>query len=186
MSTLRFDFTQGATRADIERQLCVQLGDVAWAQLEEQAGRAGVPNRHHHGIVEVNSTIDALDPAAVPQAVREDMRAVYGILARAEAQVHGCEVEKTHFHEVGEGERIRNTLLICLAMRACGADSIEATCVQTGSGQVECAHGLMDIPAPATAASLATGIPVCAEKLPGELCTPTSAAIIKHFVDSSQ
>ena len=181
MTTLHLDFTQGATRSDIVRQVRAHLGDDAWKALQEQAEQAGIPDGHHHGIVEVMATIDAAD---VPSDVREDMRAVYGILATAEAQVHGCEVEQTHFHEVGEGTRIRNTLLICLALRACGADRIEATPVQTGSGQVECAHGLMDIPAPATAAILETGIPTCAEKLPGELCTPTSAAIIKHFVDA--
>lgn len=181
MTTLHFDFTQGATRADIVRQVRAHLDDAAWADLQEQADRSGIPDGHHHGIAEVMASIDAAD---VPPETREDMHGVYTILAAAEAQVHGCTVEETHFHEVGEGTRIRNTLLICLAVRACGADRIEATPVQTGSGQVECAHGLMDIPAPATAAILATGIPVCADKLPGELCTPTSAAIIKHFVDA--
>ena len=181
MTTLHLDLTQGATRSDIVRQVRAHLGDEAWADLQQQVARAGIPDGHHHGITEVMASIDAAD---IPSGAREDMRAVYGILAAAEAQVHGCTIEQTHFHEVGEGARIRNTLLICLALRACGADTIEATPVQTGSGQVECAHGLMDIPAPATAAILSTGIPVCADKLPGELCTPTSAAIIKHFVDA--
>ena len=100
--------------------------------------------------------------------------------------MHGCAIDETHFHEVGNGEAIFNTLLICSAFAYLHPDHVAATSVQTGSGQVECAHGLMDIPAPATAAILATGIPVCDEKLPGELCTPTSAAIIKHFVDEFQ
>ena len=180
MATMHFDFTQGATRGDIERQLRERLGDEMWESLQQQVKAAGVPDGHHHGIAEVNATIDALE---VPQDVREDMHGVYAILAQAEAQVHGCAVDHTHFHEVGEGARIRNTLLICLAMRACKAERITATPVQTGSGQIECAHGLMDIPAPATAAILSTGIPVCADKLEGELCTPTSAAIIKYYVE---
>ena len=183
MGSLHFDFTEGARRADIERQLRERLGDERWAKLAERARAAGVPEGHHHGIAEVMATIDALDAAAVPDEVRADMRGVYRILAAAEAKVHGCAVEETHFHEVGEGARIRNTLLICLAMRACAAERITATPVQTGFGQVKCAHGLMDIPAPATAAILVMGIPVCADKREGELCTPTSAAIIKHFVD---
>ena len=180
MAVLHFDFTQGATRADIVRQLKERLGESTWVDLERQAEAAGVPEGHHHGIAEVNATIDAL---AVSEPVRAHLQSVYGILAAAESQVHGCPVEETHFHEVGEGARIRNTLLICLAFDACAADRVTATPVQTGSGQVTVAHGVMDVPTPATAAILASGIPVCAEKLEGELCTPTSAAIIKHFVD---
>ena len=145
----------------------------------EGTAKAGVPKGHHHGIVEVRQTIDNLRTG---QRVKDDLHAIYEILAEAEAQVHGCEVDEMHFHEVGNGEAIFNTLLICLAISYLHPDFISASSVQTGSGQIECAHGLMDIPAPATAAILATGIPTCEEKLEGELCTPTSAAIIKHFV----
>ena len=176
---LYFDFTQGARRSDILNQLKAKLDDASWAALTMEAAKAGVPKAHHHGIVEVRQTIDNLHTG---QAVKDDLRAVYEILAKAEAQVHGCEVDHTHFHEVGNGEAIFNTLIICLAFNCLHPDYVVASPVQTGSGQIECAHGLMDIPAPATAAILATGVPTCEEKLEGELCTPTSAAIIKHFV----
>ena len=176
---LYFDFTKGARRSDILEQLRAQLDGASWAAVTTEAAKAGVPKAHHHGIVEVRATIAGL---SVSQAVKDDLTAIYEILAQAEAQVHGCEVDHTHFHEVGNGEAILNTLVICLAIDALHPDFIMASPVQTGSGQVECAHGLMDIPAPATAAILAAGIPTCADKLEGELCTPTSAAIIKHFV----
>ena len=176
---LYFDFTKGARSADILSQVRAKLDDASWAAITMEAAKAGVPKGHHHGIVEVRRTIDGLRTGS---AVKEDLRAVYEILAQAEAQVHGCAVDETHFHEVGKGEAILNTLTICLAISYLHPDFISASPVQTGSGQVECAHGRMDIPAPATAAILATGIPTCAEKLEGELCTPTSAAIIKHFV----
>ena len=176
---MHFDFTKSATRASILEQLRAHIGGAAWATVTAGAMGAGVPKAHHHGIVEVRATIGALK---VPEKVREDLLGVYEILARAEAQVHGCAVDDTHFHEVGEGEAILNTLLICLAFDYLAPEAVTATPVLTGSGQVECAHGLMNIPAPATAAILAEGIPVADEKLEGELCTPTSAAIIKHFV----
>ncbi len=176
---LYFDFTKGARRADILNQLREKLDDAAWATVTTDAAKAGVPKRHHHGIVEVRETIARL---AVSQAVKDDLSAVYEILAQAEAQVHECEVDHTHFHEVGNGEALLNTLIICCAFGYLHPDFVMASPVQTGSGQIECAHGLMDVPAPATAAILATGIPTCEEKLEGELCTPTSAAIIKHFV----
>ena len=176
---LHLDFTKSATRQSILDQLRAAIGESGWATVTTDAMRAGVPKRHHHGIVEVRETIASLN---ISQEVREHLSAVYEILAAAEAQVHECEVDHTHFHEVGNGEAILGTLIICNAFTYLNPDSITATPVQTGSGTVECAHGLMDIPAPATAAILATGIPTCEEKLPGELCTPTSAAIIKHFV----
>lgn len=176
---LYFDFTKGARRSDILEQVKAKHDEASWAAIGMEAAKAGVPKGHHHGIVEVRRTIEGLRTG---QGVKEDLLAVYEILAQAEAHVHGCSVEETHFHEVGNGEAIFNTLLICLAISYLAPDFITATPVQTGSGQIECAHGLMDVPAPATAAILATGIPTCEEKLEGELCTPTSAAIIKHFV----
>lgn len=176
---LYFDFTKGARRADILEQVRAKLDDASWAAITIEAAKAGVPKGHHHGIVEVRRTIENLRTG---KAVKEHMSAIYEILAQAEAQVHGCEVDETHFHEVGNGEAILNTLILCSAISSLHPDYISASPVQTGSGQIECAHGLMDIPAPATAAILATGIPTCEEKLEGELCTPTSAAIIKHFV----
>ena len=176
---LEFDFTQSATRASILSQLEAKFAAAEWAALMTDAMRAGVPKRHHHGILEVRETIAGL---AASKAAKEHLSAVYEILAAAEAQVHGCAVDETHFHEVGNGEAILNALVICLAFTQLHPERVTATSVQTGCGQIECAHGLMNIPAPATAAILASGIPTCEEKLPGELCTPTSAAIIKHFV----
>ena len=177
---LHFDFTKDARRSSILDQLKAAANDAARAAIMTDAANAGVSKKHHHGIVEVRETIAGL---AVAQNVRDHLGAVYEILAQAEAQVHECEVDHTHFHEVGNGDAIFNTLLICCAFAYLSPDSVTATPVQTGSGKVECAHGLMDIPAPATAAILATGIPTCEDKLEGELCTPTSAAIIKHFVE---
>ena len=176
---LHLDLTESATRAAIADQLREKLGESGWAAVTADAMKARVPKKHHYGIVEVRQTIADL---AVSQEVRDHLSAVYEILAAAEAQVHECEVDDTHFHEVGNGEAIFNALLICLGFVQLNPDFITASPVQTGCGKIECAHGLMDIPAPATAAILATGIPVCDEKREGELCTPTSAAIIKHFV----
>lgn len=120
---------------------------------------------------------------AVSPAVRDHMRAIYTILAEAEAAAHGCAVEQTHFHEVGDGSRIRNTLLVCLAVEDTGAKRIVATVAQTGQGEAECAHGTLSIPTPATSAIIARGIPVSERTLPGERMTSTSAAMILHFVD---
>ena len=180
MDVLHFDFTRDARRSSIVGQLKEALHDAGWAAVTTEAMRAGLPKRHHANLAEVRETVRAL---TVPQRTKDDLTAVYEILAAAEAQVHGCGVEEAHFHEVGNAEGILNALTICCAIAHLIPKRITATPVQVGSGQVECAHGVLDVPAPATAAILATGVPKCGEKLEGELCTPTSAAIIKHFVD---
>ncbi len=180
MKTLRWNLAENATRNQLLGDTLLQLPPDSRQRLEAAADAAGVPDRHHHDIGEVLATIDGL---AVSPAVRDHMRAIYTILAEAEAAAHGCAVEQTHFHEVGDGSRIRNTLLVCLAVEATGAKRIVATVAQTGKGEVECAHGTLSIPAPATSAIIARGIPVSERTLPGERMTPTSAAMILHFVD---
>ena len=180
MASMHWDLTQWATRPFIFDEVCA--GEDGLAQgIREQAAAAGVPDEHHHHLSDILSTIDNL--AGVPDTVRNDMRAIYTVLAEAEAHVHGSEVDHTHFHEVGEGSHIQSVLEICLAIRSMGPDRITSTAVQVGSGQIQCAHGLTDVPAPATAAILARGIPIFEPRLDGERCTPTSAALIFHFVD---
>lgn len=181
VKTLRWNMSENATRAQILGDTFLQLPEGARERLEAAADAAGVPMRHHHGIAAVRGTIDSL---AVSDRVRADMHAIYGILAEAEAAAHGVPVEQTHFHEVGEGARIRNTLLVCLAVEASGAQRIVSTPVQVGEGFVDCAHGRLAVPAPATAAIIARGLPTCEKKLPGERLTPTSAAMLLHFVDT--
>ena len=180
MNTLRWNLSENATRAQLLGDTLLQLPEGAREQLEQAAAAAGVPERHHHNIGEVLATIDTL---AVSDRVKADLRAVYTILAEAEAAAHDCAVGETHFHEVGDGARIRNSLLLCLAIEQTNPQRIVATPAQTGEGTVMCAHGELAIPAPATAAIIARGIPTAARKLPGERMTPTSAAIILHFVD---
>ena len=180
VKTLRWNLAENATRNQLLGDTLLQLPPDTRQRLEAAADAAGVPDRHHHDIGEVLATIDGL---AVSPAVRDHMRAIYTILAEAEAAAHGCAVEQTHFHEVGDGSRIRNTLLVCLAVEATDVKRIVATVAQTGQGEVECAHGTLSIPAPATSAIIARGIPVSERTLPGERMTPTSAAMILHFVD---
>ncbi len=180
MPTMHWDLTQWATRAYLFDEVCAGEDGLA-ESIRAQAAEAGVPQEHHHHLSDILNTIDNLQ--GVPEQVQDDMRAIYQVLAEAEAQVHGSEVDHMHFHEVGEGSHIQSVLEICLAIRSLQPQRITSTHVQVGSGQVQCAHGLMDIPAPATAAILARGVPIFEPRLEGERCTPTSAAVIFHFVD---
>ena len=176
---LEWHLEENATRGQLLAETMLQLPSAKRVAVRAAAAAAGVPHRHHHDIGEVLATIDGLD---VNPRVKADMRGIYSILAQAEATAHGCAVDETHFHEVGEGSRIEATLLQCLAIEAIDPQEIVCSRVQVGEGTVVCAHGELDVPAPATAAIIARGIPENERHLPGERLTPTSAAIILHYV----
>lgn len=177
---LHLDLHENATRTQILDTLLEAMDEEARKSFDYIVNHTVIPDKHHHSIVEVRESIDAL---TVPDQVKEDLHEVYEILAAAEAQVHGCAVEETHFHEVGNANGIRNALAICAAFYVLAPEVVIATPIQTGEGEIECAHGVLALPAPATAAIIEE-LPLAEQKLSGERCTPTSAAIIKHFVTS--
>jgi uncharacterized protein (TIGR00299 family) protein len=113
--------------------------------------------------------------------VKLDIMSVYEEIAQAESHVHGVPVEQIHFHEVGTMDAIADITAVCLLMHELNADRIIASAVHVGSGQVRCAHGILPVPAPATAQIL-RDVPIYGGSIKGELCTPTGAALLKHFV----
>jgi uncharacterized protein (DUF111 family) len=122
------------------------------------------------------------DHLDLPENVKEDILAVYRLIAEAESKVHGMPVEEVHFHEVGTMDALADVTAVCMLMNMIGAEKITASPVNTGSGTVRCAHGILPVPAPATA-NILMGIPAYSNNIKGELCTPTGAALLKHFVD---
>lgn len=136
-------------------------------------------HNHHHGSMdEIRSIISRLP---IPAMVKLDILAVYQEIAAAESHVHGVPVEQIHFHEVGSMDAIADITAVCLLMHELDADQIIASPVHVGSGQVRCAHGILPVPAPA-AAHILRDIPIYGGSIRGELCTPTGAALLKHFV----
>lgn len=117
----------------------------------------------------------------LPDKVKEDVMSIYKIIAEAEASVHGKTINDIHFHEVGTKDAIADICGACLLMYKLGPDKVYASPVHVGSGQVKCAHGILPVPAPATAHIL-KGVPVYGGNIKSELCTPTGAAILKYFV----
>lgn len=118
-----------------------------------------------------------------PADVISDILSVYRLIAEAESHVHGVPVTDIHFHEVGTMDAVADVTAVCLLIRRLKPEQIIASPVHTGSGQVHCAHGILPVPAPATAYIL-QGIPICSGSIRSELCTPTGAALLKHFVSS--
>ena len=135
-------------------------------------------HHHHASVGDINGLIDGLD---VPDRVKADAKAVYALIAEAESKVHGRPVTEIHFHEVGTLDAVADVVGVCLLMDTLSPDRVVASPVHTGSGHVHCAHGILPVPAPATALIL-EGIPSYGGEVRGELCTPTGAALLKHFV----
>jgi uncharacterized protein (DUF111 family) len=132
---------------------------------------------HHSGMADIVRIIGSL---LLPCEVREDVLAVYTLIAGAESIVHKRPVEKVHFHEVGMMDAIADIAGVCLLMNELAPGEVLASPVHTGSGHVRCAHGIVPVPAPATA-YLLQGIPAVKGTVQGEICTPTGAALLRHF-----
>lgn len=136
---------------------------------------------HHHGsLEEIRAIVNNLP---VPSMVKLDIMAVYNLIAEAESHVHNVPVRQIHFHEVGTMDAIADITAVCMLIRELKPDQIIVSPVHVGSGTVRCAHGILPVPAPATA-YLLRNVPVCSGTIPGELCTPTGAALLTYFADS--
>ena len=134
-------------------------------------------HHHHASAADIEKLIDGLN---VSDRVKADAKAVYALIADAESQVHGHPVSEIHFHEVGTMDAVTDVVSVCLLMEEIGAEEIVASPVHVGSGHVRCMHGILPVPAPATALIL-KDIPTYGGRVQGELCTPTGAALLKHF-----
>lgn len=137
-------------------------------------------HHHHSGMKDIEEIINGLN---VSDKVKKDAMSVYALIAEAESSAHGKPVTEIHFHEVGTMDAIADITMVCMLMEEINADRIIASDIHVGSGHVHCAHGILPVPAPATAYIL-KGIPYGAGNARGELLTPTGAALLKHFVTS--
>lgn len=138
----------------------------------------GHGHHHHAGMGDIRHILSHLD---IPQPVRQDAEAVYQLIAQAESHAHGRPVEEIHFHEVGTLDAVTDVVAVCWLLHDLAPEQIVASPVHVGCGQVRCAHGILPVPAPATAYIL-QGVPTYGGSVQGELCTPTGAALLKHFV----
>ena len=139
-------------------------------------------HEHSHVHSDTGSIGHIIDSMPLDAKIKENAKKVYDIIAKAESRAHSIPVEQVHFHEVGTADAIADVTAVCLLVDMLGVSKIIASPVCTGFGKVRCAHGILPVPAPATAFIL-EGIPVYAGNIEGEMCTPTGAALLKFFVD---
>lgn len=138
-------------------------------------------HHHHASLHDIEHIVRG--HLSLPATVADNVMAVYHLIADAESKAHGKPVSEIHFHEVGTMDAIADITAVCLLMHRLAPDEIIVSPVHVGSGQVHCAHGILPVPAPATATIL-QDVPIYGGSIQGELCTPTGAALLKHFANS--
>lgn len=143
----------------------------------------GEPERHHHHHTSVAEITEFIDTVPLADVVKDNAKAVYTHIAEAESRVHGHPIENIHFHEVGSLDALADVLSVCELMHELAPDKVLASPVNVGSGFVKCAHGVLPVPAPATELIL-RGVPIYSGQIKSELCTPTGAALLKHFAEA--
>ncbi|MCM1267050.1 MAG: nickel pincer cofactor biosynthesis protein LarC [Bacteroidales bacterium] len=170
----------GIPGVEIRREKAVRCGITGTHMTVLVNGEEeGAAHHHHSGMHEIGHIVGELK---LTEEVKKDILAVYGMIAEAESHVHGVPVTDIHFHEVGTMDAIADVTAVCLLMNELAPDEVAASPVHVGCGQVRCAHGILPVPAPATA-YLLQGIPTYGGEIRGELCTPTGAALLKYYAN---
>ena len=155
----------------------VSRGGLGATQVHVEVDASSQP--HHRHLPEILSVIDA---ARLPPKVAERAAAVFRRLAEAEARVHRTDMEGVHFHEVGAADAIVDIVGACVGFAELGLERVYCSPIVTGCGTITCAHGVLPVPAPATA-ELLKGVPLAACDEVGELTTPTGAAILTTIAE---
>ncbi len=157
----------------------VSIEKVVKAGITATQFQVHVDDHHPHPHRHLRHVVEIIQRGNLPDTVRADAIATFEILAEAEATVHGTTIEKVHFHEVGAIDSIVDIVAAHFALHLLGVDKVYASALHVGYGTVKCAHGVMPVPAPATALLL-KGVPAYGGDVEGELVTPTGAALIKQ------
>jgi uncharacterized protein (TIGR00299 family) protein len=206
MKTLYLDCQAGIS-GDMTVAALLDLG-VPLEHLQAELAKAGLPEgsyslaiqqteRHHLAALKFDvavhdrqphrryGDIDAMIAASrLADGVKETARRIFRRLAEAEAKVHGVPLAEVHFHEVGAVDSIVDIVGTAVCLDYLGIERITVSALPLGSGFIETAHGLLPVPAPATA-ELLTGLAVHGDCGPGERVTPTGAAIVATLATGS-
>ena len=137
----------------------------------------------HHSHTSVAAILEQISKLDFSDQVKKHAEGIYREIAAAESKVHRTDMDQIHFHEVGSVDALIDVAGSCLALELLGVDEVQASPICVGNGTVRCAHGILPVPAPATA-EIIKGMPVYCSSFDGELLTPTGAAILKYFVES--
>jgi uncharacterized protein (TIGR00299 family) protein len=140
-------------------------------------------HEHEHFHRKHSDIVRMLETSTLDGDIKKKSISMFNLLAEAEGKIHGVPAQDVAFHEVGAVDSIVDIVGACVGMKMAGADRVVFSPLNTGSGQVKCAHGLLPVPAPATA-ELLKGVPCYSDGTPSELTTPTGALIARVFADA--
>jgi pyridinium-3,5-bisthiocarboxylic acid mononucleotide nickel chelatase len=203
MKTLYFDCFAGASGNMIlgglvslginERELIeqIKLLDIADFSIEfttvNKSGisaiHANVKVPHENAHRHLHTIEKIISDSGLSDNIKNRAIKIFTKLAEAEAKIHGIDVQKVHFHEVGAMDAIIDVVGSCIAFEMLGIENFACSKIHVGSGFAKMAHGKFPIPPPAVA-ELLKGIPIYSTEITGELCTPTGAAIISTLSTS--
>lgn len=136
------------------------------------------PHKRNYGYIK-----DLIGGSGFSTGVKKNALSMFKKIALAESKIHGVDIDSVHFHEVGSVDAIVDIVGTCLGIEYLGISKVYSSTIPTGSGFVECSHGVIPVPAPATLEIL-RGVPLKDSKFNSELVTPTGAAIIKTLAQS--
>lgn len=166
------------------KKLAVNLPDLAINSVTRKGIAAtfvAVPETHEHHHRHLPAIFNIIETAALDIKVKQNAKKSFLLLAEAEAKVHGIPVEEVHFHEVGAIDAIIDIVGAAIGIEYFQIEKIVASPVRMGFGTIDCAHGIIPLPAPATV-ELLKGVAVFGGDLEGEWTTPTGAALFKTYV----
>ena len=161
------------------RKLKLEGWEISAEKVQRQAIRAtkvNVESLEHHHHRHLSGILKMIDAAALTPRAADRARRIFQRLGEAEAKVHNISIEEVHFHEVGAVDSIIDIVGSAIGFELLGVDDFACSVMDVGSGRVQTEHGLLPVPAPATA-ELLREAPTCSSGIEKELVTPTGAAI---------
>ncbi|MDR2666154.1 MAG: nickel pincer cofactor biosynthesis protein LarC [Endomicrobium sp.] len=149
--------------------------------INTQQHKENCHNQNKNDHINIKKIENVIRQLKISQKVKSNSLAIYQLIAEAEARVHKCPVKYIHFHEIGNIDALIDIIGVCILIEYLGPEEITVSPINVGSGFINCQHGILPVPAPATAYIL-QDIPIYNDNnVRDELCTPTGAAIIKYF-----
>ncbi len=159
----------------------VKIDSQAVIRCGFQALQAIVTVEHEHVHRHLSHIRQMINDSSLSAVIKQQSIGIFELIAQAEAEVHGCNREEVHFHEVGAADSIADIVGAVAGLNWLGIEAIYASPVPTGNGSITIAHGTVSVPAPATA-RLLIGVPLLSSDIQAELTTPTGAGLLKYYV----
>jgi uncharacterized protein (TIGR00299 family) protein len=162
------------------KNLDLTASETSRAGLRALQFKPTAPDQHHHR--NLSDIAKIINSSKINTNAKKTAVSIFEKLAAVEAAVHGSDPNDIHFHEIGALDSIVDIVSAAIGLQTLAPEKIYCSPLSVGSGTVKCDHGILPVPAPATA-QLIKGIPISAGPAPLELLTPTAAAILVTVVD---